>query len=423
MSDSIDRSFEEEAPGAEGTQRETSLKKLMGIIRNDEMLQEAFCFNLFTHDFEHAQDNVLLSPFAKKGTPLTDYDSSCVRTYIARKYNITSSRGNIEDAIIDMSLNKKYHPIRDYLEELKWDGVRRLDTWLADICGAEQSAYTEAVGRKMLVAAVKRVFEPGCYYAQLVILEGRQRMYKSRLVKEMGDRWYASIHLRTQDTKQIVEEMRGKWIIEIEELAGFSKQENEYMKAFLSRQSDRVRVAFGRRAEDFPRQSILIATMNPDLGENKYLMDQTGNVRYWPVKCTEEGKIEIDKFIDIRDQLFAEAMILYNKGEKVWLENEAEEQLAQIEQEKRLSVDPWDHVISQYLHTKAAEFQSEITTVMIAKEVLGIPFERINSGITRRIARCLMKNHWTCRQKTTKDRSRYYIPPTLEDPKPIDWSE
>lgn len=419
MKDSFDREIEDITPA----QKPSSLKKAIHLLTADDQLEGAFKYNLFTHEVEHAQDNIILSPSALKGRVVGDADVSCLRSYLAKKYNFSTNRNNIDDALLDISMNSKYHPIKEYLERLQWDGTSRLNGWLHRICGAEDNDYSSAVGRKMFVAAVKRIYEPGCYYAQLVVLEGRQRMFKSRLVKEIGQEWYASIHLKTNDTKTIVEEMRGKWILEIEELAGFSKQDTEYMKAFVSRQSDRVRLSYGRKADDFPRQSIMIATMNPESGENRYLVDHTGNVRYWPIKCFDDEKIKIDEFKECRDQLFAEAVALYRKGESLWLIGKDEEGLAEVEQEKRLSSDPWSPIVIKWLEDKMIVPNIELTTEQVAKDCLAISFERINSGHTRRIGRILHEAGWVRHRRTTKPREWYYTSPDTNEDMKIVWED
>jgi putative DNA primase/helicase len=417
-------SFDEELEDEVVPTKQTALNKLIFYLSTDEQLKGMFCFNMFTNEIEHAQDNHLLSHMAKKGTIVTDADASCIRVYISKKHGMLASKVNIDDAIIHVAFNKSYHPIKDYLESLKWDGQERLDFWLQDICGAEDNAYTRAVGRKMFVAAVKRIYEPGCYYAQLVILEGKQRIYKSRLVKEMGGNWYASIHLKTHDTKTVVEEMKGKWILEIEELAGFGKQDTEHMKAFVSRQHDRVRLSYARKANDYPRQSIMIATMNPDQGDNKYLVDSTGNVRYWPIACSDD-KIQIDAFTDIRDQLFAEAMHLYQKGESLWLNTEEQEKLAEREQVNRMSEDPWVKVIEEWLAEKEKSLlDHKIYVEDIAMDCLEIAKEKLHSGITRRISRIMAECGWEKTRETKVDdkgiRRYYYCP---GKPTEVDWDE
>jgi putative DNA primase/helicase len=420
LKDSIDRAIEDELP-QNGSGRATVLKEIINILKTNPQFNGSFRYNLFTNEQEHGRDNILLSPHAQKGSLITDTDITCLRAYFARNYNMSVNRSNLEDAVTDVALMSQYHPIKDYLESLKWDGIERLDSWLPYICGTEDTAYTRAVSRKMFVAAIKRIYEPGCYYAQLVVLEGRQRMFKSRLVKEIGGQWYASIHLKTHDVKTVVEEMRGKWILEIEELAGFSRQDNEHMKAFLSSQHDRVRLSYARKADDYPRQSIMIATLNPD-ESNKYLMDQTGNVRYWPVKCSETQKIKIDEFIEIRDQLFAEALVKYQAGEKIWLQGGEEEQLAELEQNMRLSDDPWNQVVHDWTLTRPVNPHEEITTVQVATEVLMIAKERINSGVTRRIGLALKKAGWIRQRKNTEPRYWYYTQPPV-NAQEVKWEE
>ena len=414
MKDKIDKFIEGKV--TEGYEKPTILQKTIKLLKADEQLSGAFCFNLFTQDVEHAQDNIILSPRAKMGSAVNDSDMSCLRSYFTTKYNFSPPRQDLDDALIHSSMGKKYHPIKNYLEGLIWDGVCRLNKWLVEICGAEDNEYTQAVGRKMFVAMINRIYDPGCWWAQLVILEGKQRLYKSRLVKEIGQEWYASIHLKTQDTKTIVEEMRGKWILEIEELAGFGRQETEYMKAFVSRQHDRVRLSYGHRAEDYPRQSVMIATMNPDQ-ENKYLVDQTGNVRYWPVECSEE-KIKIDMFKDVRDQLFAEAMVLHQKKESLWLDGQADI-LAEEEQEKRLQVDPWGAIIEHWLNDEwKNKFRTKVTSNEVAQECLRIPVDKINSGIWRRVGRAISNCGWIKHRESKNDvkgnRNWFYTPPGTE---------
>lgn len=415
--DSFDREFQSEGLGK--PLRPTSLAKLHNILRCDSELKNVFCFNTFTGDVEHSQDNILLSPTAKLGTTIADIDMASLRNYLTRKYNLSPSRGNVEDAVIDVALCNQYHPIKDYLESVRWDGVARLDTWLTDILGAADTSFYRAAGRKIFVAAVKRIYNPGCYFAQLPIIEGMQRIGKSRLLKEMGGEWYASIHLKTQDSKSIVEDMRGKWILEIEEMAGFSRQEVEYMKAFISRQTDRVRAAYARHANDYPRQSVMIATMNPDGAENKYLNDQTGNVRYWPIACADNKKIKIDQFIDLRDQYFAEAMVLYQKGEPLWLDTEEQEQVAEVQQELRLAEDPWGPDILEWSEHRMKGLASGGVVVReIAREALKLPASAHHSGAWRRISRVLIKAGWSRQRRTVGAREWEYLPPAPQD---ADW--
>lgn len=401
MADAVDRYFNsiKEKP--------TVLAKTIDWLRNHEKLSKAFQYNLFTQDIEHAQDNFFFSPTAKKGSLVTDTDTSLLRAFCTKTINFSPSDNNLSDAIIDIAMDIRYHPIKNYLESLRWDGIERLDQWMPLILGCEDNAYTRAVGRKLFVAAVARIYNPGCEFHQLVILEGSQGIYKSRLVRAIGGEWYAPIELTVHDRKSMVDTMRGKWILEVEELAGFSKSDVERMKAFLSCPSDRVRLSYGRRSIDFKRQCVLIGTLNPD-GENKYLAD-IENRRFWPIDCGDK-KIRLDDFKAIRDQLFAEAIIKYNSGEQLFLDNEEEEIIAKQEQEKRQSVDPWQSIIEGWIEMNSKEFDlNGITTTEILTECLHIPKERINSGLTRRIAKIFKILGWRVKRTNKDNRTRVYI--------------
>jgi putative DNA primase/helicase len=421
MSDSFDNAFNGEvntpAPGP-GTNQ--PLHRLMNIVANDSEIKGMFCFNTFTGRTEHAQDNyILLAPTAKKSSPVMDTDMVLLKMYVSAKYHLSLPVGTFWEVIINEAMKRQVHPPRNYLEKLVWDKTPRLEKWLTQICGAPDDAYVRAVSRKLFVAIVKRIYEPGCYFAQLPILEGAQRIGKSRLVKAIGGDWYASINLQTHDTRQVIEDMYGKLVLEIEELAGFGKQDVEFMKAFISRTTDRARLSYARVAGDYPRQSVMIATMNPDAGGNKYLNDNTGNVRYWPIACS--GKIHVDAFLDVRDQLFAEAIEFYKQGESLWLNEESENQMAVIEQQERLVSDPWEEIIGKWLEDKAKLYSNqEITTAHIAMVCLEIPKERVHPSVKIRIGRVMARLGWTKRRQNSGNREWYYLPPSAE---PQEWTE
>jgi predicted P-loop ATPase len=422
MPDSFDNAYNGEVntptPGP-GTNQ--PLHRLMHILANDSEIRGMFCFNCFTARIEHAQDNyILLAPSAKKTAPVIDEDVVLLKMYVATKYHLTLSVTAFWEVITNEAMKKQVHPLKDYFEKLVWDTTPRLDKWLTQICGAPDNVYTNAVGRKIMVAIVKRVYEPGCYFAQLPILEGAQRIGKSRLVKSIGGDWYASINLQTHDTRQVIEDMYGKSVLEIEELAGFNKQDVEFMKAFISRTTDRARLSYARVSRDYPRQSVMIATMNPDAGGNHYLTDSTGNVRYWPIPCS--GKIQIDAFLDVRDQLFAEAVHLYRRGESLWLDAESENEMAILEQQERMVEDPWQEMIGKWLEDKAKLYSTQdMTTTKIAMDCLEIPRERVHRSVQIRIGRIMVNLGWTRKRKNFGKREMYYEPPAGEPPK--EWTE
>lgn len=401
--------------------RPTILSRLLSILREHDDLKGCFRYNLFTHDIEHARDNFFISPLAKQGELLNDNDTALLRSYLTRSCNFSPSDKNISDAVIDVSMDNRYHPIKDYLEGLRWDGVKRLHCWLSEICGPENTKYISAVGRKMFIAAIKRIYEPGCQYDNMVILEGKQGIYKSRLVQAMGGKWWAPIELNVHDRKAMVENMRGKWILEVEEMVGFGKADRERLKAFLSCPSDRVRLSYGRRSFDFKRQCVLVATMNPE-GDNRYFND-TENRRFWPVEVPDEHRIQLDAFIEIKDQLFAEALMEYKAGATAWMDETEVAEMAKSEQDKRRSVDPWEEIITVWLKDQTTNHAlREVTSTQIIENCLRIPKERINSGISRRVAMIMRNLAWVRVRDSKGLQGFFYVAPN--SPRLVnDWSE
>jgi hypothetical protein len=243
--------------------------------------------------------------------------------------------------------NNRWHPVREYLESLEWDGTKRLETWLIDGAGAKACNYTRAVSRLLLVASVARIYVPGIKYDLMVILEGKQGTGKSTLVRHLGGEWALEglPPLRGANDKDVVDAMQGYWLIEIEELAATRKAEADVLKAFLSRTADRVRLAYERNSRTFPRQCVFIGTTN----EESYLRDLTGNRRMAPVYV---GTVDFEKIP--RDQLWAEALAEWKEWKApltlpptVWA-------AAEQEQEERLITDPWESVFREVCFIKLA---------------------------------------------------------------------
>lgn len=237
----------------------------------------------------------------------------------------------------DIALKNKVHPVRDYLDKLKWDGVKRLDTWLSTYGGAADTKYTRAVGRIVLIAAVRRVRHPGCKFDELMILESDQGKLKSSALKALcpNEDWFSDDLPLNVSAKEIIEGTQGKWIIEAAELSGMRANQTEHLKALLSRQTDGpVRMAYARMPIERQRQFIIVGTTN----SHQYLNDSTGNRRFWPVR------VELFDVVGIardRDQLWAEASALEASGESIRLDPSLHE-MAALQQERRRFEDPWE---------------------------------------------------------------------------------
>ena len=400
-------SFDKSATG------ESILAVTLRILENDSIIKGLYRYNQFSKEIEHTGP-VYWSLHIKEGSPLGDNDFIELASLLAKKYDFSPPMQRIEQAVRSIALRKSYNPVANYLTSLRWDGEPRLDLWLHRICGADDNIYTSAVGRKFLVAAVTRVFDPGCKFDYMTILEGKQGIKKTTLVEVLAGKEYSTAISFTMSNKEIVDIMRGKWLIEIKEMHGFSKSDVERVKAMIDQHTDRVRVSYGRKAEDHPRNNIFIGTMNP-LGENKYLADETGNRRFWPIEC--KGDIDINTLYTIRDQLWAEAVHLYKNKEPLYLETKDVEKIAENHQEERtLHSDPWDNLIAAYLKEKENQLTQELTATQIMAECLKILPEKMNRGYAGRVGRSVKKYGWILKQRTTRhDRTYYYISPNIEE--------
>jgi hypothetical protein len=232
----------------------------------------------------------------------------------------------VREAVHVVAADFTFHPVRNYLRQLQWDGFDRIDTWLTNHLGAADTPFNRAAGAKWLIGGVARVMQPGCQLKTVPIFEGPQDIGKSTVLAILAvhDRWFTD-HLSNLATKDAREEVQGKWIIEFAEFDVMRRAEVSQAKAFLSARQDHFRPSYGRIAEDFPRQWIGAATINP--GGTGYLRDETGAVRFWPVACAdgwEPGRcVDFNALRAERDQLWAEAIARYYKGEEWWIDDQA----------------------------------------------------------------------------------------------------
>ena len=166
----------------------------------------------------------------------------------------------------------------------------------------------------MLIAGVTRIFEPGHKFDYAVILEGMQGKRKTTFIETLARDWFGELASEFDNTNKMIESMQNAWIIEIPELSGFSKHDVQAIKAFISRRNDKARLAYARRAQDYPRQCIFIGSTN----DQKYLRDETGGRRFWPIECLlpEDQNIDIESLREEVSQLWAEAAHLYREMRK-----------------------------------------------------------------------------------------------------------
>lgn len=313
------------------------------ILKHDPYLKDCFVYNSFENR-DCAVKDLPWRSVKPGGDFLKDSDDAALRNYLDKNYNLTG-QFKIADAFRQLMIEHQVHPVLEYLKSRTWDCVSRLDMLLIDFLGAEDNEYVRAVTRKAFVAAVARVYEPGIKYQTALTLVGPQGCGKSTLLAKMGQQWFSD-SLGSIDNDKITEQLQGVWIMEIAELSGFKKADVDKVKHFVAKGIDRFRVAFGKRTEVFPRQCVFFPTTNKD----DFLTDQTGNRRFWPVTVAVKPGKDIDKDLTptIVNQLWAEAVDLYHRGETIYLSKSLEAMAAGI-QEDHIEKDPREERIARYL--------------------------------------------------------------------------
>lgn len=228
-------------------------------------------------------------------------------------YGLKTSGRDLTDAINKVAYRNGFHPVRGYLNGLVWDGEARAATLFVDYLGAEDNPYHREAALKWLLGAVTRIFEPGHKFDFVPILEGAQGKRKSTFISVLARHWSAELEGDFHDTKGMVERMQGAWILEMPELQGFSKSDVQTIKGFISRTMDKVRPAYARRVQEYPRQCVFMGSTN----EIEYLRDSTGGRRFWPITCTVV-EIDTDRLIRNIDQIWAEAVAMYREWRVRW---------------------------------------------------------------------------------------------------------
>lgn len=400
---------------------EKSLTNLKTIIRYDKTLS-GLCYNEITNQIEiHAKP-----PWDRDETLILwdERDTINLRDYIASVYTLEYSKQDIEDYALYAADLRRFNPIKKYLESLPpWDGVSRVSTLFIDYFGAEDNSYVRDVALKWAVAAIKRVYQPGCKYDNVPVLSGPQGIGKSTFFHKLGKQWFSDSLTFTDmaDTKKAGEKIQRTWINEISELNGIRKQDIGTVKNFISSPVDIYRAAYGRDAKEYPRRCVLIGTTNDD----NFLFDDTGNRRFQPIRVTGEGKYDPIKITDETvDQIWAEAVHIYVENPDIELCLEKENQnIAEKAQMDALESSELEGLIGFYLDMLLPENWEEFTSSMrinyietyhnpdinyseprvkrtrvsileIHCECLREPVDRMTRSEQMNIARCLTKLHW-----------------------------
>jgi len=310
----------------------------------------------------------------------TDEDDIRTAAWLQHE-GIMAAKETAGQAVQTIARDHGFHPIRDYLDSLKWDRVKRIGEWLTLYLGVDPSDYVRAVGAKWLIGGVARIYKPGCKNDCSLILEGSQGTLKSTALGVLAKPWFTD-SLAEIGSKDSALETRGVWLIELSELDSLARPEVSRIKAYMSRATDRFRPPFGRRPIEAPRECFFAGTSN----HSAYLRDETGARRFWPVKC---GVIRIDELRRDRDQLWAEAREQFKTGVTWWLEDKQLIAAAADEQKQRYEGDTWDEKINHWIAEK-----DTVTVGGILEFCLEIKPGLWKQSDQNRVARCLRAAGW-----------------------------
>ncbi|AWI57033.1 virulence-associated E family protein [Sinorhizobium fredii] len=313
--------------------------------------------------------------------PVRDTDISLIQERLQHVGLNRLSKEVTDQAVVQRAHECRFHPVKDWLSSLDWDGIDRLPHLFSEYFGSEKTPYAAEIGRMFLISMVARILKPGCKSDHLPVLEGLQGTMKSTACKVLGGEWFSDAmpDIAGKDASQ---HLRGKWLIEVAEMHAMNKAEATMLKSFITRDTERYRPPFGRREVIEPRQCVFIGTTN----QGAYLRDPTGGRRFWPVKT---GRIKIDALRRDRDQLFAEAIVRFKRGETWWPDKDFEKQHIAPEQEARYEADAWEEAIRDFLNGRSKALISEI-----ARGALHFETSRIGRADQNRIIAVLEQMKW-----------------------------
>ena len=317
-----------------------TLSNISTIIKHDKNLTP-IVFN----QFKNMIDVIGELPWHQVKPGWSDTDLACAKLYFERRYRLWSPT-KFKDALLAVtSADRLYHPIKDYLTTLKWDGIPRAETLLIDYLGAQDTPYVRAVTRKTLVAAIARIYRPGAKFDSILVLNGVQGVGKSTLFSKLGGKWFSdSLSISDMKDKTAPEKLQGYWILELSELNGIKKVDVEVVKSFITRTDDKFRQAYGVSVESHPRSCIIVGTTNSDGG---FLRDITGNRRFWPVQVTGKGRYHPWELTEV-DQVWAEAIEMFNRGEELFLKDSIAVE-AYAQQRDAMETDAREGIVQEYL--------------------------------------------------------------------------
>ncbi len=314
----------------------------------------------------------LIAGLSNYGPTLQDEALIRMRMEFETRFKFRPVKEYFAEVVEDQCRLNSFHPVVDYLADLVWDGKPRVDTWLIQYAGAQDSEYTRAVSRLMLLGAVRRVRQPGCEFHEMcVLISPTQGTGKSGALKALcpNEAWFTDDMPLTADSQKTIERLAGKWIVECAELKGMRNSDIEHLKAFLSRAIENARMAYGRISKEFRRQNVFFGTTN----SVRFLRDSTGNRRFWPILI---GILDRLGILRDRDQLWAEASAREANGESIRLEERLWGAAGEQQEEHRMDDPLYEQLVSALGEPDDQEAVFGTICSSGIWEILSIPVER-----------------------------------------------
>jgi hypothetical protein len=366
-----------------------------GVIKSRSYINAAIALRLeeikFSHDVFHNRKLVDGDAAENAGPELSDAICRALRDHIIAKYGFDPGIENVQQAAERLCEANRFDPVCDYLASLQWDGIPRLDQWFTTYLGAADTELNRSIGRKMLLAAVRRIRHPGCKFDYAPVLEGQQGSGKSSALRILaGEENFTDQPILHLETRAQQEALEGVWICELSELNGLRRAETETVKNFLSKTEDSARPAYGRFYVRQPRRCIFVGTTN----DNEYLRDTTGNRRFWPAQTST---IDLEALKRDRDQLWAEAALVETQDESLVIPGHLFG-AASYQQEQRLMRDPWEDELADVSGTKASSGdgteEERISSHYLMRIHLGLSADRQTDMQAKRLRNVMNRLGW-----------------------------
>jgi predicted P-loop ATPase len=398
------------ATGASGLPRATR-ENVELCLRHDSRLNGLLAFDEFSQIVVFQKpppwtDRYSASRGTTEGTSWADDDDVRLAGYLTEKFGILDlHERKVRAAVNVVARDTTVHPVRKYLGGLSWDGIARVDMWLTTYFGVADTPYARKVGRWWLISLVARIMKPGCKVDHTLILEGDQGLAKSSGLRVLGGDYFSDGDLGDLRSKEAAMSLQGVWIIELAEGEVFSRATTRALKAYVTKQFDDIIPKYSNTRVRLPRQCGFALTLND---KSDYLTDTTGNRRFWPVFCS---RIDLEGLASIRDQLWAEAVALYQEGAAWWPVSDEDKALCQVEQKERQVHDAWEDRVRH-----GVQHVEHVSISHVLGSILGLSADKVARREQLRAGACLRAIGW---QEDTEKRTgttRWWIRGSAAEP-------